>query len=499
MKVSVERLPTSEAVLNVDVTWDEMEKASEKAYRKLVKQIDIQGFRRGKAPRSIVERRVGKESIYQEGLDDLISEVYKDAVKEHELTPISQPKLDAPVFEQGQDYHFSLTVPVVTPVKLPDYKALHFEREDATVSSEEVDKELESYQSRLTEWKEVERAANYDDRVKADLKLTSEEKQISDLKDNTFELTHERHGLFSGMDEYLVGMKAGESKNFSTTIPTDYSNEKIAGKQADYEVTVHAVEAKEAPAIDDEFAKKISDGQYETIEELSKVISDNILSRKKRSLEEELRQKALDAVIEQSEFVIHPLLIDEEVAEMEHQFGHMLEQQHLNMNQYLSMMKKSQAEYREELRPDAEKRIKQQLVLQEIAVQENISVDPEEIQSLFSAYEQMGQPLPETEEQVRALAVSYRREKTLSRLTELTTDPDPEDEQSEEVVAEAEAIANAEAAVLAGETDESQVAALVDEAEEPQAIQTEEEVQAEKSAAPLSGDQNEDQTTETKE
>ena len=499
MKVSVERLPTSEAVLNVDITWDEMEKASDKVYRKLVQQVDIQGFRRGKAPRSILERKVGKEYIYQEGLDDLISAAYKDAMKEHELTPISQPKMDAPTIELGQDYHVSMTVPVVTPVKLPDYKALHIEREDVAVSSEEVDKELESYQDRLTEWKEVERAADYDDRVKADLKLTAEEQKISDLKDNTFELTHERHGLFSGMDEYLVGMKAGESKTFSTTIPTDYSNEKVAGKQADYEVTIHAVEAKEAPAIDDEFAKKISDGQYETVEELSKVISDNILSRKKRAQEEELREKALSTIIEQSEFVIHPLLIDDEAAEMEHQFGHMLEQQHLNMNQYLNMVKKTQAEYREELRPQAEQRIKQQLVLEELAKQENITVGQEEIESLFSAYEQMGQSLPQTEEQVRSLAVSFRREKTLSRLIELTTDPDPEDEETEEVVAEAEAVANAEAAALAGETEESHVETLIDEAEESQLTQTEEEVQAEESAAPLSSDQNEDQTTETKE
>ena len=483
MKVSVEKLPTSEAVLNVDVTWDEMEKASEKAYRKLVQKVDIQGFRRGKAPRTILERRLGKEYIYQEGLDDLISEAYKDALQEHELTPISQPKLDAPIFELGQDYHFSLTVPVVTPVKLADYKALHFEREEATVSSEEVDKELESYQTRLTEWKEVERAADYDDRVKADLKLTAEEQKISDLKDNTFELTHERFGLFSGMDEYLVGMKAGESKTFSTTIPTDYSNEKVAGKQADYEVTVHAVEAKEAPAIDDEFAKKISDDQYETIEELSKVISDNILTRKKRSQEEELREKVIEAVIEQSEFVIHPLLIDEEVADMEHQFGHMLEQQHLNMNQYLKMMNKTQTEYQEELRPDAEKRIKRQLVLEEIARQENITVDPEEIEALFNTYEQVGQPLPKTEEQIRALMLSYRREKTLSRLTELTTDPDPDDEENEEAVEEAEAIANAEAAVLAGESPTVQI----------------EEVQAEESVASPSDNQDEDQKAETRE
>ena len=496
MKVSVEKLPTSEAVLNVDVTWDEMEKASEKAYRKLVQKVDIQGFRRGKAPRTLVERRLGKEYIYQEGLDELISEVYRDTVKEHELTPISQPKLDAPVFELGQDYHFSLTVPVVTPVKLADYKALHFEREEATVSSEEVDEELASYQTRLTEWKEVERAADYDDRVKADLKLTSEEQKISDLKDNTFELTHERHGLFSGMDEHLVGMKAGESKNFSTTIPADYSNEKLAGKQADYEVTVHVVEAKEAPAIDDEFAKKISDGQYETVEELSKVISDNILTRKKRSQEEALREQILNAVIEQSEFVIHPLLIEEEVADMEHQFGHMLEQQHLNMNQYLKMMNKTHEEYHEEMHPEAESRVKRQLVLEEIAKQENIRVEPEEIEALFNTYEQIGQPLPKTEEQIRALMLSYRREKTLSRLTELTTDPDPEDEENEEVIEEAEAIANAEAAALAGEfettrTEESQVT-------QTEEVQAEAPEGAEASVAPLSDDKDEDQQAETR-
>ncbi len=129
MKVSVEKLPGSEAVLNVDVTWDELEKASDKAYRKLVQKVDIQGFRRGKAPRSLLERRLGKEYIYQEGLDGLISEAYRNAVKEHELTPIAQPELDAPDFEMGQPYHFSLKVPVVTPAVLGDYKSLHFERD----------------------------------------------------------------------------------------------------------------------------------------------------------------------------------------------------------------------------------------------------------------------------------------------------------------------------------------------------------------------------------
>ena len=261
MKVSVEKLPTSEAVLNVDLSWDDMEKASDKAYKKLVKKVEIQGFRRGKAPRSILERKVGKESIYQEGLDDLISETYRDLLKEHNLTPISKPKLDAPVFAMGQPYRVSLTVPIIMPVDLPDYKSLHFEREEAEVTSEEVDKEIQELRDRRAEWKEVDRPVEYNDRIKADLKLTSGEQDVSDLKDNPFEITDERHGLFTGMDEYLLGMKAGESKEFSTTIPADYKNEKLAGQQADYVVTVHSVEEKVLPELDDDFAVTVSDEQ----------------------------------------------------------------------------------------------------------------------------------------------------------------------------------------------------------------------------------------------
>lgn len=477
MKVSVEKLPSSEAVLQIDISWDEMEKASDKAYRKLVKDIDIKGFRRGKAPRSMLERRLGKEYIYQEGLDDLISEAYRSALQEHELTPISQPKVDAPTFEMGQPYHFSLTVPIVTPVELGDYKALHFEREEASVTSEEVDQELESLRQRLAEWQTVERPVQYGDRIKADLKLTSGDQTVSDLKDNLFEITDERHGIFSGMDPELVGMQAGESKTFTTTIPADYSNEKLAGKEAHYEVTVHAVEEKTVPEIDDAFAAKVSDGQYETVEDLSKVLSDNILESKKRRINDELREKAVNSVIEQSTFVIHPLLIEEEVEEIAHQMGHALENQHLNLEQYLKMTHKTREEYLQEVRPEAEQRIKRQLVLEEIARRENITVLPEEIEALFSAYEQIGQPLPREEEQIRALMLSYRREKTLSRLIELTTDPDPDEE------AEAEAsIASAEAAAITGAEAEGSVETTIAEATENEDEAQSTTVQTEESA-----------------
>jgi trigger factor len=449
VKVSVEKLPTSEAVLDVEVTWDEMQKASDKAYRKLVQQVNVHGFRRGKAPRTILERTVGKEYIYQEGLDDLISETYRNALKEHELTPIAQPKVDAPIFEMNQPYHFSLTIPVVTPPVLGDYKSLHFERPEAEVTSEEVEKEIESFRNRQTEWTEVERPAAMHDRVTVDLKLTSGEQQISDLKDNPFELTDERSGLFKGMDEEVVGMQVGESKTFSTTIPEDYLNEKYRGKQADFYILLHKVEEKREPELDDAFAEQVSGGEITTLEDLRKAVSDNILENKKRKIRDDLRQEVLDAVIDQAQITLHPILVDEEAEEMLHQMGHMLERQGLSLDSYLKMTNKTREAYLQDVQPDAEKRAKQQLVLDEVANEEKIEIKPEDLEALFNAYAQMGQELPRTEEQIRSLAISYRREKAITRLVELTTDPDPDAVEDEELEEES-SVENAEAAALAG-------------------------------------------------
>lgn len=452
MKVSVEKLPSSEAVVAVDFSWDEVQQASDKAYRKLVQKIDVPGFRRGKAPRSLLERRLGKESIYQEGLDDLMTETYRNALKEYDITPLGQAEVDAPVFEIGQPYHFTLTVPILSPVELGDYRSLHFEREEAIVTSEEVEQELESMRNQQAKWEEAERPAQIGDRVTVDLKLTVEDATISDLKDNPFELTDERHGLFSGMDEHIVGMSAGETNTFTTTIPADYANEKIAGKEANFAVTLHKVEVKEVPELDDALAAKIGNGEYETLEDLRKAVSDSQLDTQKRRIRDELRERVVNAVIEQSQVAVHHVLVHEEAEEMMHQLTHLLEQQRMSMDQYLMLMRKSRQEYLDELEPEAENRVKRQLVLDAVAEKEEIEVTAEEIEGLFRAYAQIGQNLPQSEAQIRAIAASLRREKTITKLVELTTDPDP-DEELEEQAEEEASVASAEAAALTGEED----------------------------------------------
>jgi trigger factor len=468
VKVSVEKLPSSEALVAIDFSWEEVQKASDKAYRKLVQKVDVPGFRRGKAPRSILERRLGKESIYQEGLDDLMTETYRNALKEYDLTPLAQPEIDAPEFEVGEPYHFTIKVPILSPVELGDYRSLHFEREEAIVTAEEVEQELESMRSQQVQWIEVQRPAQIGDRITVDLKLTVEDATISDLKDNPFELTDERHGLFSGMDEHIVGMSAGESKTFTTTIPADYANEKIAGKEASFAVTVHKVESKEVPELDDALAARVSNGQYETLEDLRKAISDRQLETKKRRIRDELRERVVDAVIEQAQVTVHHVLVHEEAEEMMHQLSHLLEQQRMSMDQYLMLMRKSRQEYLEELEPEAEKRVKRQLVLDAVAEKEEIEVSPEEVESLFRAYAQIGQNLPQSEGQIQALATSLRREKAITKLVTLTTDPDP-DEEIEEQAEEEASIANAGAAARAGEKDVEDIVA----GEEAQASESE--------------------------
>ncbi len=464
MKVSVEKLPTSEAVLDVELSWDELEKASDKAYRKLVQKVDVQGFRRGKAPRSLLERKLGKEYIYQEGLDDLITEVYRSAIKEHELTPITRPELDAPVFEVSQiglPYHFSLKVPILTPVVLGDYRSLHFEREEVNVTSEEVEQEIESTRERQAQWQVVDRPAAIGDRVTMDLKLSAGEQSISDLKNNPFELTSERHGVYTGMDEQIVGMRVGESKTFTTTLPEDYSNEKLAGKEAQYDVTLHKVEAKELPELDDAFAAQ---ADYETLEDLRKATSDKILESKKRRVNNELRDKVVQAVIDQAQITVHPVLVNEEAEDMLHQFSHMLEQQRMSMDQYLLMMRKSREEYLKDIQPAAEERVRRQLVLDEIARHEEINITPEELEGLLRAYTQAGYNLPRTEEQLQSIALSYRREKAITRLLELTTEPDP-DAEAEGTAEDEEAQTSSEAVEAdAGEPGEAGEAGEVGEA-----------------------------------
>ncbi len=426
MKITVEKTPKSEAVLEVELDWEEVEKASDRAYRKLAQKYTVPGFRRGHAPRTMLERMIGKEAIYQEGLDDLMDQSYKRAISEHNLTPIGQVDVDAQPLEPGQPYHFKATIPILTPVQLGDYRSLHFDQPEVTVSDEDIEKVLADYQEQQAIWVPVERPAQLGDRVSVNLTLTVEEKTISDLKDNEFELTSERPGLFAGMDAEIVGMSEGETKTFTTTIPEEYTNRDLAGKEAHYRVTIKAIKQKELPPLDDELAKGA--GKYQTLDELRQSIRQQLLTNRRTQAQRDLEAKILEAVTGQSTVELHHLLIEDEADSLYHQMEHLLQQQRMSMEQFLMLSQKTAEEYKKELEPEAERQARTDLVLEAIADKEGITVSEREIQSMLDLYARLGAARPQRVGQLsasarRRLEASLKRDKARSFLIDLVTRP----------------------------------------------------------------------------
>lgn len=455
MKVTVEHTPDSEAVLNVELDWDEVEKASERAYRKIAKQYNVPGFRKGKAPRSMLERMLGKDAIYQEGIEDLIDESYRQAIREHDLKPIAQPSVEASPIEYGQPYTFTARVPVLTPVELGDYQAIRVEVPDITVTDDEIDAVVERIQQDQAVKIPVERPAQLGDFVTVDLKLEANDKVISNLHDNEFELVIERPGIFAGMDDEIIGMSEGETKEFTATIPEDYTNPDLAGKEAHYTVTLKGVKVNELPEVDGELAK--SAGAFENIEQLREAIQHQLRTQKETEARRELRDNAVNQAIEGSQVQVHPALVDDEVHTMMRETERMLEQSRLNLQQYLSIMRKSEEEYHKELEPDALQRVKRDLVLNAIADAEGIEATDEEIEGWLAALTALGgkpmrlrqlSPTQRTNASAR-----IRRDKALARLVDIATEGKGEPGSS----ASAEQVeANAIAATAAGAEAEEQ-------------------------------------------
>jgi trigger factor len=421
MKVTVDRSAESEAVLNVELEWGEVEKASDKAYHKLAQKYTVPGFRRGHAPRSMLERMIGKETIYQEGLEDLIETTYREAIRSNDLTPLGRPDVDAPGIEMGQPYTYVAHVPVQPPVELGDYRSVHVPLPATEVSDQEVADLLERVRQDQAMWLPAERPAEIGDKVSVDLKLTVGDRTISDLKDNEFELSDERAGIFSGMDQHIIGLSEGDSKDFTTEVPKDYANSELAGQEANYQVSIKAVKYRELPELDDELAKTI--GEYETLDALRDAVREQLRSQKESEARRETREAVLKAVTDQAKGEVHPVLVHEEVDAMVDETKRMLEQSRISFEQYLIMMQKSEEQHREEIEPQARERAKRDLVLDAVAAAENIAVTDEEIAGWLEFYASVGgrrlTPKTITPGQRANIVTRLRRDKALSLLVEI--------------------------------------------------------------------------------
>ena len=369
MSAKWEKQEGNQGVLTVEVEAAEFDKALDKAFTKVVKQVNVPGFRKGKMPRPLFEKRFGVESLYQDALDILLPEAYSNAIVEAGIEPVDRPEIDVETIEKGQPLVFTAKVTVKPEVKLGEYKNLEVEKVDTTVTDEDVEAELKTLQERHAELvvKEEGTVAEGDTAV-IDFEGFVDGEAFEGGKGENYSLEIGSNTFIPGFEEQLVGLEVGAEKEVEVTFPEEYHAEELAGKAAKFKVKLHEIKSKELPALDDEFAKDV-DEEVETLEALKAKTKEKLQSDKENQAESALRDTLVEKAAENAE-----------MDRMMQEFEQRLQMQGLNLELYFQFSGQDEKALRDQMRPDAEKRVKINLTLEAISKAENLEVSEEEVE-----------------------------------------------------------------------------------------------------------------------
>ncbi|WP_416729111.1 trigger factor [Fictibacillus sp. JL2B1089] len=391
MTAKWEKLEGNQGVLTVEVEATEVDTALDQAFKKVVKQVNVPGFRKGKMPRRLFEQRFGVESLYQEALDILLPKAYGDAVQEAGIEPVDRPEVDIEKMEQGSNLVFTAKVIVKPEVKLGDYKGLEVEKTETEVTDEDVQNELTSLQEQQAELVvKEEGTVENGDTVNIDFEGFVDGEAFEGGKAENYSLEIGSGSFIPGFEEQLVGEKAGAEKEVNVNFPEEYHAEELAGKPAVFKVSIHDIKAKQLPELNDEFAKE-AEGDAETLEDLKKELRTKLEESKKQEAENKTRETVIEKASENAEIDIPEAMVNTELDRMVQEFGQRLQMQGMNLDLYYQFSGTSEEALREQMKEDAGKRVRTNLVLEAIVEAENIEVSEEEIDAELSKMAEMYQ------------------------------------------------------------------------------------------------------------
>ncbi|GAW93304.1 trigger factor [Calderihabitans maritimus] len=378
MKSKLEKIEKNRALMEVEVEPEELDKALWQAYRKVVKKVNIPGFRKGKAPRRLVENYVGKETLLQEALEIVIPQAYTEAVNETQIEPIDYPRLEVVQAEEGKPLIFKAEVDVKPEVRLGQYKGLEVEKEEVKIEEEDVQRYLENMQQRYAKLVSVnDGAVEEGDVVTIDFEGFIEGKPFEGGQGEDFTLEIGTGFFIPGFAEQLVGAKVDEEREINVTFPSDHPNKDLAGKEAVFKVLVKEIKRKELSPLDDEFAKDVS--EFETLEELKNDIRNKLKATAEQRAEEEFRRRVVEKAVEAAEVEIPEILIKRQLESIIQEIERNLKYQGLTLDKYLEMSNLTLEKLQEKYRDQAVKRVKSDLVLEAIAKAEKIEVTEEDV------------------------------------------------------------------------------------------------------------------------
>ncbi|MDD4351515.1 MAG: trigger factor [Candidatus Gracilibacteria bacterium] len=377
MEINVKKLPKAQVQITVKLSKEEQEKYEKKALDKLAKSVKMEGFRPGKVPPSLIEEKIGKEGIQAEALELALPEIYYQAILEHKLQPVAQPKAD---IKSKDPVEIVLTVDVMPEVKVKDWKKIKVKKVKIEVKKEELDEMIERLRAQVAEFKDVERAAQKDDRVEIDFDGFVDEKALEGGSSKNHPLVIGKSQFIPGFEENVIGMKKDESKEFDITFPKDYHKQDLQGKKATFKVKVNRVEEVVMPELKEEFVTKITGGKLKTMEELKKDLQEHMLEQKEHEDKHRIENEVLDGIAKITEMDIPESMLAEEMDFMRQDFEQRIAQYGMNMETFLVGQKKTEEDLKKDWKPEAEKRIKMRMAIQKIAEDEKVEIKPEEIE-----------------------------------------------------------------------------------------------------------------------
>ena len=417
MDVKVEKTENkNEVKLSFTVEAEKFEEAMKKVYSKTAKYFNIPGFRKGKAPMQLVERQYGSEIFYEDAFNELVPDLYDEAIKENNVEAVSKPDIDITQMEKGKDLIFTATVQTKPEVKLGKYKGIEIKKIEYNVSDEEINHELGHMQERNSRLISVEdRPVEEGDITVIDFEGFVDGVPFEGGKAENHELEIGSKTFIPGFEDQIVGMKIDEERDINVKFPEEYFSKDLAGKDATFKVKLHEIKKKELPELDDEFAKDVS--EFDTLDELKKSIKEKIEEENKNKEKYETEEEAIKTVCENTEIDIPSGMIELEIDNMVKDIEARLSYQGLKLEQYLQMMGKTESEMRTEFEEQAKRSVKSRLVLEAIATAEDTLPTDEEvtekIKEMAKQYNRDEKELLENEQLKSYLADSMKTEKAI--------------------------------------------------------------------------------------
>ena len=383
MSLQVEKMEKNMAKLTIEVSAEDVEKAMQSAYQKAKGRISIPGFRKGKAPRKMIEQMYGKGVFLEDAVNALIPEHYSKALGECELEIVSQPKIDLVQTEPGKALIFTAEVAVKPEVTLGEYKGVEVPKSEIEVTDEEVDAEVKKEQEKNSRTINIEdRAAQLNDIVTIDFEGSVDGVPFDGGQATEYPLTLGSNTFIPGFEDQLVGAKVGDDVDVKVTFPEEYQAKELAGKEAIFKCAVKKIEAKELPELDDDFAKDVS--EFDTLAEYKEHVKTNLVEKKENEAKHAKEDAAVDKIIENAQMDIPEAMLETQCRQMLDDFSRRMQSQGLSMDQYFQFTGMTAEKMMEDMKPQALKRIQTRLVLEKVAEVENIQPTEEEVNEEIS-------------------------------------------------------------------------------------------------------------------